>query len=1005
MIEEDKKRTLLWLSSVAAFVLTTPPTLAEIIFVPSQYATIQSAIDAAENSDVVEIADGTYVGTGNKNLDFRGKAITVRSESGDPSLCIIDCEGDGRGFYFHNEENPASVVEGFAIRNGRVISNSPGGAYGGGVHCSGSSPTFTNCVISCNSAWNGGGIACCDNSSPSISSCSINANSANDGGGLYCTGSSAPTISNCIISCNPARNGGGIACYDNSNASFDNCKISKNSVEGNGGGIFSSNSSPTLTTCTIHRNSTIADYGYGGGAYCCSGGVPILNECIISENSASSYGGGICSGQCGLSLNNCTIRGNTAKDGGGIRGIHSDPTLVNCMVIGNTASNNGGGICCDYNCNPVLDTCTIKGNTASREGGGFFGSNNASFSNCTISENFASNGGGGGVYSQGDDTLTNCTISRNSSKGPGGGVYCFNGDVTLTNCVVTKNTASQGGGVYCSSSSVSTLTNCILWGDTPDELGTSYGEISVTYSNIQGSWPGNGNIDTDPQFTFTDDFHISPNSPCIDAGTNGLEGTALSEDADGNVRPLDGNGDGIAMADMGIYEFNPTIPSVATSPMLLEFTAAKGGSNPASQTLLLRNCGGETLYWEIYNNSAWLTVDSLNGESTGEVDEVTLSVDIDELTHGMHTTVLEITDPQAANSPREVIVKLYITDTIHVPNEYPTIQAAIDAAVNGDIVEIANGTYTGEENKNLDFRGKAITVRSVSLNASRCIIDCGGDGRGFYFFRGEGPESIVQALTITNGRVWDNGGGVYCSHSSPKLINNIISYNTAAFDGGGVYCRDSSNPILINCKIHGNSANNGAGVSGNGKLTNCAISYNTANGQGGGIYCYEDSILTNCTFTRNTASEGGGIYCSNATLTNCILWDDVPEEIHAFVGSSPSVVYSNIQGGWVGTGNIDIDPQFAFENDFHLLPDSPCIDAGSNSLPVGISHSDLDGNDRLIDGDENSEPIIDMGVYEFDPQAPSIAVSPVTIEFVVNEGETNTTAQSCCRYTFSFSQK
>ena len=383
--------------------------------------------------------------------------------------------------------------------------------------------------------------------------------------------------------------------------------------------------------------------------------------------------------------------------------------------------------------------------------------------------------------------------------------------------------------------------------------------------------------------------------------------------------------------------------------------------------------------------------------------------------------------------------------TINVPTDYSTIHAAIDAASDGDTVMVADGTYTGEGNKDLDFKGKAITVQSEN-GAENCIIDCENDGRGFYFHTGEGADSVVSGFTVTNGRVADNGAGIYCSSSSPTIRNCIISNNTAyggeTFNsygggiscnlaspsitnctisnnrcsgvggfsetygygggisctgssptitnctisnntvsgrwssGGGIYCASSSSPTINKCTISGNTvvtsvsraAPSGGGIycsSSSPTITNCLISGNTASGggsgYGGGISCSSASSPTimNCTLSNNTAfgydlSYGGGIYSrsSSPAITNCILWDNTPDEIYG----PTDATYSDIKGGYSGLGNINSDPLFVSSGAYELQANSPCINSGTST---GAPSTDIDGTPRPQGAG------YDMGAYEF----------------------------------------
>ena len=204
--------------------------------------------------------------------------------------------------------------------------------------------------------------------------------------------------------------------------------------------------------------------------------------------------------------------------------------------------------------------------------------------------------------------------------------------------------------------------------------------------------------------------------------------------------------------------------------------------------------------------------------------------------------------------------------TISVPTvDYPTIQAGIDAAVNGDTVLVADGIYKGEGNKNLDFKGKAITVISEN-GPNNTVIDCEGAGRGFWFHTGEGENSVLSGFTITKGKS-DFGGGIACFNSSPTITNCIATENDAQIMGGGIYC-EASSPIISNSIISKNSAAQfGGGIaSQNGSspsITDCSISENRTFEKGMGVYSRDSSIsFLRCTiqdnYSMSTAGDGGG---------------------------------------------------------------------------------------------------------------------------------------------------
>jgi len=286
--------------------------------------------------------------------------------------------------------------------------------------------------------------------------------------------------------------------------------------------------------------------------------------------------------------------------------------------------------------------------------------------------------------------------------------------------------------------------------------------------------------------------------------------------------------------------------------------------------------------------------------------------------------------------------------TVRVPADQSTIQAGLNAASWGDTVLVAPGVYTGNGNRDILLAGRVLlSEKGPEVTIIDCQASSGDRHRGFSFSSTADASTVVDGFTITNG--WaDAGGGIRCYYSGPTIRNNIIRGNTSAASGGGIECwyngMDNA-PIIVDNIIIDNVAQSGGGINLWGALwdhhttvTGNTIADNTVTSRGGGIYLWAENNarLENNTFTGNSADYGGAIYsgvdCS-PTITSSVLWDDSAtygSEIYVHTGASVTVTYSDVEGGWTGTGNINSDPCFLLPTmgDYRLLWESPCIDAG-----------------------------------------------------------------------------
>ncbi len=207
--------------------------------------------------------------------------------------------------------------------------------------------------------------------------------------------------------------------------------------------------------------------------------------------------------------------------------------------------------------------------------------------------------------------------------------------------------------------------------------------------------------------------------------------------------------------------------------------------------------------------------------------------------------------------------------------DVPTIQAAIDSLEDGGVIELDDGTFAGDGNRDLDFGGKALTICSRSGDPDFCTIDCAADTldphRGFRFHSGEGPGSVLEAVTITRGCM-DFGGAIYCdSSSSPSIVGCVFRLNVAAVSGGAVLCFRGASPSFVECVFDSNRAELFGGAVytpyASPSFRDCMFEGGHARlGAGFATYgnCY--SRISGCRFTHHWAQFGGAVYCRDAGM-------------------------------------------------------------------------------------------------------------------------------------------
>lgn len=294
--------------------------------VPSDYATIQAAINAASDFDVVLVAPGTYTGPSNVDLDFLGKKVSIRGDQGS-AVTIIDCGGSPgtphRAMKFDNPaEDSMIVIEGLTIKNGYAPSDAPFGQPHGGaiLAMSAAGPTIRNCRFETNTCGgSGGAISTADSSSlMKISGCDFVQNSAPSvfGGAVKIGPNSAAVIENCVFSANSADGAGALSIDNNAAVAVNSCRFSSNQAQ-YAAALIIDNASPTFTGCQFDRNH--ANLAAGIGYVFNVPANPSFVNCTFFGNSVNippvpAAAGMLYADQTTIGLQNCIFAYNTGDE-------------------------------------------------------------------------------------------------------------------------------------------------------------------------------------------------------------------------------------------------------------------------------------------------------------------------------------------------------------------------------------------------------------------------------------------------------------------------------------------------------------------------------------------------------------------------------------------------------------------------------------------------------------------------------------------------------------------
>jgi len=762
----------------------------------------------------------------------------------------------------------------------------------------------------------------------------------------------------------------------------------RNGSDLRGSGIYCNSSSPTIANCIISDNYLQKPYGNstGGGIYCAYNSSPTIINCIINNNTASSGGGIYC-------------------------WYYSSPKIINCTISNNNASSYGGGICCTYHSSPTVVNSIFWGNTTGESSVAIYLG-----SDCSINVTYSDIQNASGVYPGAGNINANplfvqignadyylgkdspCIDKGNPTNAPpedqeriprpqGSGIdmgayeyvdplYCTpralftaNLETGVAPLEVEFDASSSGGSQYTGT--------VFSW-----DFGDGSTGMGMTASHVYSAF---GSYDVTLTITTECGYHTIILYDLIKVRSTHVTKEVGEGHAYASIQEAitDADYGEIILVHDGTYR-----ESINFNGKAITLRSENGAAN----TFIDGNTNGTVVTFD-HGEGAGSILDGFTIQNGSEYKGGGISC-----TNGSSPVIANcsILNNNASlgsgvscdNSSPEFY-------NCHIYSNVASIEGGGIYCAHESMPVITNCIFY--DNNAYNKGGGICCEADSSLIITKCTIAnnrAGSDGGGIYCYYSS--PSITNSVISSNNA--NKGGGIYFYHCSPAVTNCTISDNISIYNGGGIFCHHSS-PEIINCSINGNmTESDGGGIYcaySTPIIINCSITGNIAEREGGGIYCSRSSSpeITNCTISSNTAVfDGGGIHCnddsSSPIISNCILWNDSPQEISVEGENSPVITYSDIYQKtdvYPGIGNINANPSFVGSDvgNYYLMADSPCIDMGTST---NAPSEDKEGIARPQGAGT------DMGAYEYVESASCTprasftvnqtkGISPLTVEF------------------------